>query len=320
MEVILRDKFLENKMVTSRNQSSNSYKSYLSGINGFYNFIISLKGIEFETDMDLLMSVTSDDYEKYFYKLVRENAKSTTNSRLNATKQLFSYVIDRDEGIEKDPTKLAKAFSSTVVKQETKKKDTLTIEEIKKILNNSYIRIKYEKNFDENSARDRCLLAILATGGLRISEALNIKIKDIEETPYGKIIKIYKTKNRVDKRTPITKGIEVYFREHLSARLIDGAKSEDYLFLNKYNEKMGYTGSENLLNKAIQKAGIEKEITTHSFRHTLTQILIERNINESMIYKIIGWEEDSKTIGSYSGEAADPRYDEIKFKHCNILS
>lgn len=313
MEMVLRDSFLDMKMV----ESEDSYKSYISGINCFYKDIEEVKEKKYDTDEDLIIDISVRDYERYYKNLIKKNKKSTVNSRLNITKQLFEYAVDSNI-IEKNPTKTAKPFSSTKVEAETTKKEILTVDEIKKVLNCSYIKIKYEKNFDVNSVRDRCLIAILVTGGLRISEALNIKISDIEETQLGTVIKINDTKNNVAKRVPITKGIEVYFREYVNMLLVDGYK-EGYLFFTKSGNQMEYSDAKKLIDKAIKKAGIDKKITTHSFRYSLTQILLEKEVNESMIYKILGWKE-TKMISKYSGSAADQRYDEIKFKHCDILS
>lgn len=296
-------------------KSIESYKSYLSGINIFYSYITLISKKKFNTDIELLKYVTVDEYKAYFYEIKTKNKKSTVNSRISATKQLFSYAVDKGY-IEKNPTKSTKAFSSTIVKNDTDKKETLTIDEIRKILDCSYIRNKYEKNFDFKSTRDRFLLSLLATTGIRINEALNIKLGDIEETQFGKIIKIKKNIDSISRRIPITDGVIIYFREYYSYRLLKhGKDKEGYLFLSMNNRKMEYSAAQKLLSRAIEKANIGKKITTYSFRQSLIQILIEKNINESIIYKIIGCE----TMTIYFLEESDPKLDKIKFKVCNIL-
>lgn len=316
METTVKDRFLRKK---AQKDSENSIKSYKVSIEKFYNEFEEAKGKIFNTDVELIKETSSDDFEDYYYNLSENYKKSTVNLRVLALKQLFDYAMSKNI-ITENPTLSVDLFTSYEIKRNTKQKESLTIQEIKKMLNCSYVRGKAEKNFEWNSSRDRCLIAILSTSGVRISEALSIQMSDIEKTELGYVINIHEdnVKNNIAKRVPITEGIEIYFREYYNALRVEGHK-EGYLFFTKTGKEMYYTDAEKIINKLVRKAGIEKKITAHSFRHTLTQILLQKEVNESIIYKILGWSE-SKMISQYNGAADDPKFDELKFKHCNILA
>lgn len=313
MESRIKDRFL------MKFKKDNTKKTYSGNIDMFYKFILGKKS--FNTDEDLLKNITFDDVEDYFYSLDNEYKKSTINLKIEVLKEFFDYAIIR-KVMKFNPTDIVDRFSKNQIKEDKKEKYVPTIEEIDKLL-----KATYEKKLDArcqefSGARDRFIIALLCTTGLRIEECLGVDMADIDTMPNNTMmINIHgsRVKNGINKRVPITKGIMKYFYEYEKERNVRNEKfNSSLLFFSINGKKL----SGNVVNKSIKElcdiADIKDDITNHCFRHFLTQQLKSTGTNNSMIYKILGWVE-KEIDNEYDGKANDKRYDEYKLRVCNIL-
>lgn len=316
METKIKDRFL------MKFKKEQTIKTYSIQIDMFYNYIESTLGKKFDNDENLLKSLSFNLFENYFYYLDRETdyKKATINLKIEVVKEFFEYCTKR-KIIENNYADTIDQYSQEEVKKDKKKKYIPTVTEIKRILDKTYEEKFGTREWEFNSARNRFLIALLSSTGLRINEALNINIKDIEMVDNGYMINVdaLGVKNEMNKRVPIPESIVKYFEEYKIQRMIMNEKfNTDLLFFSIRGNKLDVANVNKALREITGEAGLKENISCHCFRHFLTSQLKSKGVDSSMIYKILGWSE--KGIDSnYDGEADDKRYDSIKLKVCNVL-
>ena len=302
---------------------SNSYATYKTHILKIYKHYKEKKF--YKDEIEMLKSIDIDSIEEYFQILKEKYACSTFNLIRGVNYEFFEYLKVRRHIISINPIDVVKKHSFKKIRESRKEKDTLTIEEMRHILSeldkDSYCEKRFEKKILFNKVRDKFLYSLLFTTGLRIEEALQIEMNWFEKTKDGIMINIpkYLVKNRIDKRVPLVKGIEKYFIDYIEARysISYKIKNKNLLFISYNGFKLDTTDINYGLKEKMIQCKINKKITSHCFRHSLTKILRKR-VDKYLIYKILGWI-DPDIIGVYDGEASDPTYDKIKLQVCNIL-
>ncbi|MCZ7393042.1 MAG: tyrosine-type recombinase/integrase [Candidatus Methanoperedens sp.] len=136
----------------------------------------------------------------------------------------------------------------------------------------------------------KALFSFLFESGARISEVLNVKVEDIQETDRGMIIAIPQTKTGTDKRRALYVYSAGYIRNHLT---YSGLKKGDKLF--------GITrpAVHLMLQKVGKEAGIDKPLSPHKFRHASATDMLLRGYQDPIVKKKHGWTADSRMIARY---------------------
>jgi len=240
--------------------------------------------------------------EKDFSKVKKEDivrlCSKINNSDLKEwTKHDYKIVIKRffkwlreDEGQELDKRQYpneVKWITITMKKQRKKlPKELLSIEEIKKLANNT------------NNLRDRCLILMLYESGARIGELLNLKIKDVEFDKYG-------AKIALDGKTGCRTIRIISSAPAISNWLLDHPKRQNknaYLFCGiwskKRGEELGYQTIRMMLIEAAGKAEINKPINPHHFRHSRATELAKK-FTEAQLCEYMGWVQGSQEAAIY---------------------
>ena len=316
---VILEKFLIN--FKEFKQGGNSYVTYKTHILKVYNHY--KENNSFSSEKEMLKKISIDSIEDFFEELKEKYACSTFNLIRSANYEFFEYLKSNRHLIEINVLDVVKGYSMNKVKENKKEKETLSIEEMRKILLALDTREKGERNFSFNSAKYKFLLSLLLTTGLRISEALSIRLDWIEQKKNGDIfINIPRdiVKNKINKRVPITKGIMRYYLDYMEERELIKEKivDKEILILSANGRCLNVTDVNAALKKITKKAGIKKELSAHCFRHSLTRQLISNGVEENIIYHILGWTLKG-IISSYGGGADDQTYDDIKMEVCNIL-
>ncbi len=136
----------------------------------------------------------------------------------------------------------------------------------------------------------KAVIAFLYETGCRISEAQAIRYKDLQDTDSGMIVNIPTTKTAAGYRKVILPFSSQYIR---NLRTFCNCKKEDYIF------HICYSHTYHTLNEIAKKAGIEKPISPHKFRHAQATDMVRRNYNEAIIRKKLGWVPTSGMIARY---------------------
>jgi integrase/recombinase XerD len=165
--------------------------------------------------------------------------------------------------------------------------DVLTVEEVERMIATC------------ENARDRALIAMLFEAGTRIAEVGNLRIGDLEFDRIGAIAKVTgKTGFRPVRfiwATPyLTQWLEAHpFQDQKDAPL--------WVNLRGRGTQLRYDAIRMQLQKIAKRAGIEKRVNPHNFRHTrLTLFMKERRISEGLIKQYMGLTPDSRVLSVYS--------------------
>lgn len=118
----------------------------------------------------------------------------------------------------------------------------------------------------DKGVRDRAMLELLSATGIRVSELLALKTDDVNMT-MEYIICHEKSKDRVIPFGAETKSALQKYLEATREKMLHGSET-DYLFVNCSGKAMSRQGFWKLIKYYGEKAGIEKEITPHTFRHS----------------------------------------------------
>jgi integrase/recombinase XerD len=259
-----------------KNLSDNSLLAYQSDLNKLIEYLG-------KNSIDDWNNVDAKLLSKYL-ELQRELGvdSSTTARYLSSIKGLFAF-LHQSSYIENDPTqKLAS------VKKSRKLPAVLTYDEIELIMGKT--------NIEEHiGLRDRTILEVSYSCGLRVSELINLKISDIlfdEE-----IIRVL-GKGSKERIIPIGSSAISWINNYLkNARPIfeKKGKSQNFLFLNKRGTKLSRMWIWKIFDKYSKEAGIIKEIHPHTFRHSFATHLLEGGADLRAVQEMLGHADISTT-------------------------
>jgi len=206
---------------------------------------------------------------------------------IDSAKRFLSYLIE-DEGYSASSIAAVKAALVFYLKRvggikvteddlPTPKRDkklpvVLTREEVRRLVNTA------EKD------RDKMIVLLLYSTGLRVSELVNLKVRDFDLSE--RILRVRSGKGKKDRIVVLGERIVDLLRKYLNKHNLVG---EDYVFFSKH--KRNHI-SVRLVQKIIQKlredAGIQKEVTPHVLRHTFATHLLEQGENIRKIQVLLG--------------------------------
>lgn len=167
----------------------------------------------------------------------------------------------------------------------------LNKEEIKRLLNNI------------NNLKHKCILELLYSGGLRLSELLNIQITDVDSNDM--IIHIRMAKGKKDRNIMLSEvllsDLRVYFKQY---------KPKTFLFEGQKKEQYSAKSVQNIVHQAAKRAGIKKHVTPNTLRHSFATHLLEKGTDIRFIQELLG-HQSVKTTEMYT-HIADISKSEIK--------
>jgi integrase/recombinase XerD len=202
--------------------------------------------------------ITIDDVKIYLAEKMQDKSASSTTLFLAAIKYAYLNILD------KDPTSKIKR-----PKKETKLPQTLTKDEVKKLLD----VIANEKS--------KLMASLIYAAGLRVSELTNLKIKDLNfDEGVGYIKQSKGNKDRIF-------NIPKFLAEDLKDQAEKQKKeSKEYLFSAK-SEKLSNRNIQKIISSASKRAGIP-ETHCHTLRHSFATHLLENDVDIRKIQELLG--------------------------------
>jgi len=265
----LLKKFLD-YLSLQKNCSSNTLRGYRRDIFQFINFLKKNKINSFK-------SISYQDLLSYLGYLRNYGYSETTIGRKVASLKSFFKFLSARKIIKSNPVAL---LSSP--KKPDRLPDFLTLEEVEKILN-----IPSEKNWQ--SLRNKAILELLYSTGIRVGELTSLKIGDIDF--FQELIKV-KGKGKKERIVPIGRYALKALIEYIERR---PNKKEKNVFLNKYGKPLSERSVERIIDKFSKKAGIGKKITPHTFRHTFATHMLDRGADLRTVQELLGHERITTT-------------------------
>jgi len=265
--MLKRDEYIkkfENNLLNIRNYSKNTINSYLKDIYEFNNYCYDL------------LEPKEEEIEEFLSDLNKKGlTKKTIARKISSLKSFYKYLV-YEEDIDTN-------FFSEIKtpKKEATLPKFLSEEEVMKIL-------EVVKRNDEIGLRDNLIIELLYSTGIRVSEVVNIKIKDINFD--DKLIRIYGKGNKV-RIAPYGSYCEIALAKYLKeAYPILNKKNSNYLILNKNGEVLSTRYVRIILDNLVKKAGINKHVNPHMLRHSMATHLLNRGSDLVSVKDMLGHE------------------------------
>ncbi len=257
-----------------RNLTENSVEAYVSDIKKLQKFIENKGGT--------LEAISQDQIEEFLCGLRDVGISPSSQKRILIGIRSFYKFLRLEKIIEADPTEL---IDSPKLGEHLP--TVLSIQEV-----DAMIASPDPSTCD--GQRNRAILETLYSCGLRVSELTELKISNIFEKEH--YLLVY-GKGRKERIVPISdsalREIHHYFeyRDELDIKL----GHQDYVFLNRFGRKLSRMMVFNIVKRYAQEAGVQKEISPHTFRHTFATHLLEGGANLRAIQMMLGHEQISTT-------------------------
>ena len=254
--------------------SSNTFDAYMTDLQKLLHF---LDGENID-----IPDVTPDDLQRFAAGLHDIGIHPRSQARiLSGIKSFFHFLVIADY-LEADPSELLEG-----PKIGFKIPEVLTIEEIDRIIST----VDMEK---KEGQRNRSILETLYSCGLRVSELCNLKISDLYfEEGFIKV----EGKGSKQRLVPISpraiKEIKYWFADRNLGKIKKGY--EDYVFLARWGNRISRIMVFHMIKELAEKAGITKNISPHTFRHSFATHLLEGGANLRAIQCMLGHESIATT-------------------------
>jgi integrase/recombinase XerD len=211
-----------------------------------------------------------------FLNQVHLNEKSQARF-ISAIRTFFKYLLLENE-IETNPAELI-----DLPKISRKLPDVLSIEEVEKLIENIDLS-------DANGERNKAIIELMYGCGLRVSELVNLKLSEIKES--SGFIKVTGKGNK-ERLIPIGKtAIKQYKRYIELVRVHQNVLKgyEDFVFLNNRGKNLSRVMIFLMIKSMVEKAGIRKKISPHTFRHSFATHLVEGGADLRAVQEMLGHE------------------------------
>ena len=261
------DKYLEYLKV-ERKYSNKTILSYKDDLIEYNEFL----GNNFTNILNIDMNIVNN-YMKYLYD--RKITKSSISRKLSSIRGLYNYLVREDIIKENHFNKIQNP------KRELYLPKFLKDEELDKIFS-----VCNSNNPTEE--RDTLIIELLYANGVRVSELVNIKIKDINREE--KLIKVLGKGNKermVIYNNHTKKALDTYLKDGYN---YFNKKSSEYLILNKNGNKLSERYIREIINKKVSQASLDIKISPHTLRHTFATDILENGADLMTVKELLGHE------------------------------
>lgn len=256
-----------NYLKYERAYSDNTVGAYMNDLNKYEEFL----------KKDILESDT-EDLEKYL-KHIKNFESTTVAHKITSIKSYFNYNIKR--GI----VSVNPADKVSRPKLTKHLPEYLTEEEVGKLLD---VEVKSPYDY-----RNKTILELLYSSGIRISELVNIKTPNYDSEEC--LIRIM-GKGSKERIVPLGDYAVNIMNDYMNNyRPLINKKHTDYVFINNRGDKISRQFIFKVIKKEALKKGIKKDISPHTLRHTFATHLLKNGADLRIIQELLGHENISTT-------------------------
>lgn len=249
--------------------SENSKEAYLHDL-GLLTDYLATKEIN-------LLDVKLENLIDFVIELGELGLSATSQGRvISGVKSFYKFLIYNDI-LDTDPTLMLET-----PKAARKLPEVLTLGEIERMLD------AIDLSKDEGQ-RNLAIIEVLYGSGLRVSELINLKLSNVHIDEKYMLVEGKGSKQRlVPLSDEAIKQIEFWMQDRCHLPIKPG--NEDYLFLNRRGAKLTRVMILIIVKDLAERAGIKKNISPHTFRHSFATHLLEGGANLRMIQMMLGHE------------------------------
>ncbi|WP_163537705.1 site-specific tyrosine recombinase XerD [Gracilibacillus sp. YIM 98692] len=258
-----------------RGLSENTLQAYKRDLIKYYEYLKEFRKIK------NWHRVTRQDVMQFLYFLNDSGKSSATIARTLSTLRLFHSFLIREFDMKEDPS-----LHIETPKSKRHLPKVLSTNDVEKLLH-----IQYDDKF---SLRNKAMLEVLYATGLRVTELIDLTLNDLHLTMgfircFGK-----GSKERIVPMGDIAKeAIELYL--HDSRPKLVKRKQTEQVFVNHHGKPLSRQGFWKIIKQVAKEAGIEKEISPHTLRHSFATHLLENGADLRAVQEMLGHADISTT-------------------------
>lgn len=263
-----------------RNSAENTVMSYARDLMEFYTY---LKNHQVESLLDGNMQLEHLNplmIRSYLSLLFQKNGATSIARKLSALRSFFKYYVKKGV-LEQNPAKVIK--SPKVPKKLPK---FLNVDEINAMLAVELKNNKYGK-------RDRAILELLYSSGLRVSELVGL---DIDQVDMVEGLARIHGKGNKERIVPVgqkaLEALKIYMQERQEMRLV---KDPEAIFVNKNGTRLSARSVQRLVAKVTGATGMNKSATPHTLRHSFATHMLGSGADLRSIQELLGHKSLSTT-------------------------
>ena len=245
--------------------------------------------------------------EQYITELHKKYKQKTIKRKIASIKAFYSY-LEEEELVEQNPFRKIKVkFKETIILPRI-----IPREEIEQLLNYIYASLSSLSGIQyKHSLRDAAVIEVFFATGARVYEISNIRVENINLNS-GLIRIMGKGRKEIYIQISNTAVLDIlrkYYEENEPE-----IKKSGYFFINNRGKRYTEQSIRLMLKKYTLKAGIQRKITPHMFRHSFATYLIEEGVDVSCVQQILG-HSSIKTTQIYIHVAAKKQADILRELH-----
>lgn len=252
-----------NYLEIEKRYSQNTINAYKRDLNDFNSFIK-------KESIDLIDEITIKNYLAYLY--LKKCSKRTISRKISTLKSYFKFL---NKKINFDNSFMLNIKSP---KKDKSLPDIIYKEELEKIL---------DYNFDGSfSCRNKAIIHLLFSSGLRVSELVNIQLNSIDIENRFIISTGKGNKTRIVPFSENSKNVILSYMENERVKI---AKNDcNYLFVNKYGNKLTTRAIENIVSALSVELFGNQKLHPHLFRHTYATNLLNNGADLRIVQELLG--------------------------------
>jgi integrase/recombinase XerC len=272
----------QNYLEVEKNASMHTKAAYIADVREFALFLTE-KG--YVTERDEIIRVETEQIRQYMSHLYQQKVKKITiNRKISSLRAFYKYLL-RTGKIDNNPAETIQSL-----KTEKYMPVFLSVDEVMELF-------KGEKDSSVLDLRNRAILEIFYSCGLRLSELVGLDRQDIDFDQ--KLVKV-KGKGRKERIVPVGTPALNAVKKYLEKN--DGIKKnaesglfKKPLFLNRRDQRITTRSIARIVNKVTSESGIGRKISPHALRHSYATHLLNAGADLRSIQELLGHESLSTT-------------------------
>lgn len=250
--------------------AKNSVASYALDLKQYYAFLTEKYCLEYWND------VTQDHVRHFLAHLYDEGIASTTASRkISALRKFHKYLkvmtICQDNPM----------LKIDLPKKRQKLPDFLSEDEIETLLDTPDVQTL-------QGIRDKAILEVMYATGMRVSEVCRLELSQVHLDTQMMHIIGKGNKERIVILGDLAVDALSYYYQVARPKFVNEMVENSYVFLNRRGKPFTRQGIWKLLKELIVKAGITKNVTPHTIRHSVATHLLTRGMDLRMVQELLG--------------------------------
>ena len=257
--------------------SDNSVEAYMRDLEKLTQYL------QAENNMKAPVDISLKDLQQFVQSIAKLGINATSQARIiSGIKSFFKYclienIVSKDPAVLLEAPKLKRALP-----------DVLSFEEIENIISKIDLSTP-------DGARNKAILETMYSCGLRVSETVNLKISCLYlDIGFIRVIGKGDKERLVPIGSDAVKHIKIY-KDNICNHILPKKDFEDILFLNRFGKSLSRVMIFYIIKDLAKKAGITKNISPHTFRHSFATHLVEGGADLRAVQEMLGHESITTT-------------------------